>query len=326
MFSYSLSTILFLLVISRGKCLSTAVRKSVVGCTDYSKSSSRRSVLAVLSILSVAIPVDPCQAREEEKGEAPDSSAEGPARGGKPFAPPGALLPAARLKKVVDEMYDLSLNLPKNSNDKEVQFQTLDKLNQIWTTRPPLFLKNEQLSARSPTAASAQLTTGISSANKQQSQAMRKDLSVPDRVAAIFNQADVERQFGMLKYQESKREQGNELLAALNFYTSQLEFSNAYLLTASPEDRKRLIRNDQLPSLTAVIASDLDLRDLYRNDFLTALADANAEVKYQLKQSTNEVDVTDVVELMEKAHTSINLWFDLIAAMDVKDAMDVVNE
>ena len=147
---------------------------------------------------------------------------------------------------------------------------------------------------------------------------------MPDRMAAMLNQADVERQWGMLQYQESKREKGNEVRAALNFYTSQLEFGNAYLLTASPEDRKRLIRNDQLPSLTAVITSDLDLRDLYRNDFLTALEDVNAEVAYQIQQPTNDVDATDTVQLMGQAHTAISKWFDLISPLDVQEAMDLL--
>ena len=38
-----------------------------------------------------------------------------------------------------------------------------------------------------------------------------------------------------------------------------------------------MIRNDELPTLTATITSDLDLRDLARNTFLTAIDDATAE-------------------------------------------------
>ena len=85
-----------------------------------------------------------------------------------------------------------------------------------------------------------------------------------------------------------------------------------------------MIRNDELPSLTAVITSDLDLRDLYRNDFLTALEDVNAEVAYQIKQPEQDVDVTDVVQLMEQAHASISKWFDLIESADVEQAMEAV--
>lgn len=75
-----------------------------------------------------------------------------------------------------------------------------------------------------------------------------------------------------------------------------------------------------------VIASDLDLRDLCRNDFLTALEDVNAEVAHELQQPKSEVEVSDVAELMEKAHASIDKWFDLIAPIDVNDAIGIVKK
>lgn len=110
----------------------------------------------------------------------------------------------------------------------------------------------------------------------------------------------------MLQAGESRREQSNEVRAAFNYYT-QLEFGDSYRLTAPKETRKRMIRNDELPTLTAVITSDLDLRDLYRNQLLTALDDAIAEAKYQLKQQQERqsmVDISDLVELMEQALTA----------------------
>lgn len=143
-------------------------------------------------------------------------------------------------------------------------------------------------------------------------------------MAALLNQADVERQWGMLQYAESKREQDNEMRAAFNFYTSQLQFADSFALTASKEEKKRMIRNDELPSLSAVITSDLDLRDLYRNQFLTAIEDAKAEVSYQLKQPRDSVDVTDVVELTNQAHTACIKWFGLIPVQDVQAALDTV--
>ena len=128
----------------------------------------------------------------------------------------------------------------------------------------------------------------------------------------------------MLQYDESQRESGNELRAALNFYTQQLQFGDRYLLTASAEEKKRLIRNDALPSLTAVITSDLDLRDLYRNQFLTAWDDLIAEVAYQVKLPVSEVDVADVLDLMEQSSTALNKWFALIDPEDVQVALETV--
>jgi len=146
-----------------------------------------------------------------------------------------------------------------------------------------------------------------------------------NKVQAAFNQADVERQWGMLQYSESVREQNNEILAAFNFYTKQLQFGNSYRLTASKEDKKRMIRSEELPSLAAVITSDLDLRDLYRNQLLTAVEDVKAEVSYQLLKPQDELDPSDVIELMNQAYTACTKWFDFISPDDVRDAMEQVS-
>ena len=113
-----------------------------------------------------------------------------------------------------------------------------------------------RMAPKRTSGSTAQLTTGISSANKSQYKEVRKDLSIPDKMAAMLNQADVERQYGMLQYAESKREKSNDFRLAFNLYTQSLVFGDTYQLTASKEDKKRMIRNDELPSLTAVITSD----------------------------------------------------------------------
>lgn len=144
---------------------------------------------------------------------------------------------------------------------------------------------------------------------------------------AMFNQADVERQWGMIQYAELKREQDNEMRAALNTYVRQLSYKDEYVLTASREQRKEMIRNDALPSVTAVVASDLDRRDLYRNEFLTAMDDVVAEAAYQIRLMEKEeevVDVMDVVSLVNVAHEAIENWFSLIPGSDVKEAVAVV--
>ena len=154
----------------------------------------------------------------------------------------------------------------------------------------------------------------------------RKSLNLGDKFTAMLNQADVERQWGVLQYAESKREEDNEMRAAFNFYSRQLTFSDEYMLTASKEKKKEMIRNDELPSVTAVITSDLDRRDLYRNEFLTAIDDLTAEVAYQVKQQTSneEIDVTDAVSLMNEAHEACENWFSLIASQDVEEAIAAV--
>ena len=241
-------------------------------------------------------------------------------RGGKPFAPLEALLPATRLKLWVDQAHVISSSLEK-TKDKDTQYATLQQLNNILSNPPKLFLSSPpKTSNKSP--AMAQLTTSV---NKEQNDKRnRSSLNIATGIASMLNQADVERQWGMLQYQESKLEQGNEFRAALNYYTSQLQFGNSYLLTASEQDRKRMIRNEQLPTVTAVITSDLDVRELYRNTFLTTIEDARAEVAFQLKQSVETVDTTDVIVLMNQAYTACTEWFSLIAPQDVQDAIEAV--
>jgi hypothetical protein len=196
-------------------------------------------------------------------------------------------------------------------------------MDEVLSHPPKLFIDEKGIMrTRSSTA---QITTEVSKANKAQYQKNRDELSLPDRMAAMLNQADVERQWGMLQYAESQREKANEERAAFNFYVSQLTFAESYLLTASKEDRKRMIRNNELPTLTAVITSDLDLRDLYRNQFLTAIEDARAEVSYQLSHSADSVEVSDVLDLMNEANTAFVNWFALIASRDIAEAIEAVS-
>jgi len=246
-------------------------------------------------------------------------------RGGKPYAPVETLLPALRLKCWVDEAYALSRQLANTEEDKkDQQYQLLQQINDIISVPPKLFVGGGNKIPKRTSRPTAQLTTGISSANKSQYKDFRSDLSIPDKMAAMLNQADVERQWGMLQYAESKREQSNEFRLAFNFYTQSLVFGDSYQLTASKEEKKRMIRNDELPSLTAVITSDLDLRDLYRNQFLTSIEDAKAEVAYQIKQTPQDIDRADGVSLIADAHTACQKWFDLIPSADIDEALSVM--
>lgn len=291
---------------------------STRGITDKHQ-RDRRAFLSknVNQFLASAIAVIPAVARAED-----DAVLERSSRGGRPFAPLQALLPAARLRLWVDEVYALSRDL-QTRRDPDERFKAVQTLNERLSNPPKLF-RGEKMEKRtySPTA---QLTTGVSSVNKDQYQLNRKGLNVGEKVSAMFNQADVERQWGMLQYAESKREEENEMRAAFNFYTRSLTFADEYVLTASKEERKNMIRNDELPTLSAVITSDLDRRDLYRNQFLTAIDDAIAEAAYQAKRTVAEVDVTDLIDLVNQAHNACDGWFSLIAPQDVGDAKQELN-
>ena len=234
-------------------------------------------------------------------------------------APMQALLPATRLQIWIDGVYTISRDI-STTKDVDERFSILKRINEQ-LSNPPVLFKGEEKMIKQTSSSIAQLSTPISSANKDQYQFNRKGLNVGDKVNAMFNQADVERQWGMLQYAESKREEGNEMRRAFNFYTKQLTFSDEYVLTADKETKKQLIRNDELPTVTATITSDLDLRDLARNTFLTAIDDATAESVYQVKQSAKDVDVTDLIDLLKQAHDAIDNWFSLIAIQDVDEAI-----
>jgi len=288
-------------------------------------SSNRRSFLqnAIVLITSTTT----CLPFEAHADEQLSTSPIISGREGKPFAPLEALLPATRCKIWIDHAYEVGSGLSSTNDDKNnknAHYKVLAELNSILSNRPTLFLPNEKALPRAGSRMTAQITTSMSKANKQDNQRNRVDLSFPNQLAAILNQADVERQWGMLQSDEAQRERGDGIRAALNFYTRRLQFGDSYVLTASKEDTKRMIRNDELPALTAVITADLDLRDLYRNQLLTLVEDWQAEVAYQSKLTVEEVDFTDVIDLMDRSHTACNKWFDLIAPGDVQQALEVV--
>jgi hypothetical protein len=190
-------------------------------------------------------------------------------RGDKPFAPLEALLPATRLKLIVDRSSSACILFPRKDERQGCTIRhSLQQLNDI-LSHPPKLFTSPKVSKQS--SAVAQLTTGVSSINKEQYKRNRSSLGIANGIpATLINHADVERQWGMLQYQESKLEQENEMRGAFtNYYTSRLDFGNSYLLTAFTQDRKRLIRNEHLPTVAAVITSDLDMRELHRNTFLT---------------------------------------------------------
>ena len=113
----------------------------------------------------------------------------------------------------------------------------------------------------------------------------RSSVSLLERPGALLVQNGEIDTWKRLKRQEKVREDADEVRAALNFYTSNLNFDpDKYTLTGSKSERSQLIRNDRLPDVKNVIASDMGLRYLLRNEVLTALDDARAELRYQMEE------------------------------------------
>lgn len=110
--------------------------------------------------------------------------------------------------------------------------------------------------------------------------------------------------------------------SACNVYTANLRFSDTYILTADPIIRKSMIRNDLLPDIKTVITSDLDLRDLYRNELQTSIDDIQAE----LYNKNNNPDPMEVQELLYTAIDAIENWLNLIRPQDIILAQDILQK
>ena len=112
---------------------------------------------------------------------------------------------------------------------------------------------------------------------------------------------------------------GKNVRASFNIYTANLRFGEQYAVTAIPETKKAYIRaNDGLPNVKQVISSDLDLRDLYRNQVQTKIDDVQAELY------SENLDAVELNALLEQALGSTQLWFGMIADDNVQEAQEAV--
>ncbi len=113
---------------------------------------------------------------------------------------------------------------------------------------------------------------------------------------------------------------------AFNTYTAYLRYDEKFTLNGSPSERKKLIREDRIPDVKQVITADLDLRDLYRNQVLTNVDEARAELRYQMDEGAkgNGVDGEELLRLLNAAGNACDEWFNLISIDDIKEAMEIV--
>lgn len=155
----------------------------------------------------------------------------------------------------------------------------------------------------------------------------RSKVSILEKPGAMLVQNGEIDAWKRLKREEKARENADEVRAALNYYTSNLNFdSDKIALTGTREERSRMIREDRIPDVKTVIASDMGLRYLLRNDILTAVDDARAELKFQMRQPVNNLDGKDLYDLLIIAQTACNKRFDLIDEKDVVVALDAVRK
>lgn len=246
-----------------------------------------------------------------------------PAGAAAPFAPIDTLLPATRVKITLDNAVHIASKLVvsadqglDDNNNKELLLHDLESL---------LLIPQDYMKGTTPIDVPKQPAQSYLKSYQE----YRNSVSLLEKPGAMLVQNGEIDTWKRLKRQEKAREDTDEIRAALNYYTSNLNFnSDKFVLTASKEERSKMIRDDKIPDVKSVIASDMGLRYLLRNDLLTAVDDSRAEVRYQLKQlnssDASSIDGSDLLELLQTAQSALNKWFELIDEKDTLAALDIV--
>jgi hypothetical protein len=239
----------------------------------------------------------------------------------KPYAPLENLLPAVRVKLLIDTAASTAKAI-NESDDGPNKAELIAQLKAL-LLEPKIFMTKEE-SSRAKRYLEIDTLDDWNKARQKEAQLAQLEPEQLDPVTRLnegVEQWGERRQFRRLRRQQLALEEKNNMRAAFNAYTNNLVFGDSYLLTASRDERSRLIRTyDQLPDVTSVIRSDLDLRDLYRNQVLTKIDDSKAELEYQLK-TESEFDASDLVTLLGEAQSFCNMWFEFVPEKDAKQAM-----
>lgn len=309
-----------------GQCLPTVTRRRMSTSTCSTSVSvvpdgtiSRRTLFrpALTSIVALIVPIGICDQVSAEEGA---TSTVSTTESRQPFSPSlKNLVPSCRVRVYIDDLLQLTKSTQDSSSVQQGRWKDLEERLLL---RPPTFLTEDEAMSSEKYM---QVKTW-SSWEKAQAQQKRADPfnTVPIDPAKELNQAfeqwSEERQWKILRSRQQALERSNPMRAAFNAYTNNLVFGESYVFTGSAEERKRRIRNNALPDVTAVIRSDLDLRDLYRNQVLTAMDDAKAELQYQLTIIEESRNPTDLMEILEQAKKSCDEWFRFVPEADVKEA------
>eukprot|EP00557_Chaetoceros_sp_GSL56_P011818 CAMPEP_0176486514 /NCGR_PEP_ID=MMETSP0200_2-20121128/5606_1 /TAXON_ID=947934 /ORGANISM="Chaetoceros sp., Strain GSL56" /LENGTH=335 /DNA_ID=CAMNT_0017883215 /DNA_START=279 /DNA_END=1286 /DNA_ORIENTATION=- len=269
----------------------------------------------------------------------------------KPFAPPSALIPAARVKYVMDESLrllnelesiqstknslgdDTDRNQPGDTRTMQDIIMTLEKLILVKTFMSPLYSQQQTQQQRQGAAIgypdeNIPMDPLKSKLYQDFYNEKFKTMSPIDIPYALLVKAGDIRQLKQLQRKQKKLEKINPVREAFNYYTRQLQFdTDYYLLNVSAQEKKKMIRNDELPDIQSVIVSDLDLRDLVRNQVLDAYDDVKFELQYQVANYEKglEFDASgDLKAALVKAKKECDEWFSFISEQDVKEAMETV--
>lgn len=233
------------------------------------------------------------------------------------------LRPATRVRLYIDHAVEICLSI-RNGSSSDIS--SLDELARHFDSEPITFMTPEE------TRLSKQYLEIDTSSSWQAARLKDRetrgaelgiDYTTPyDRLNTVIQQWGDKRQFQILRTRQRQLEQSDSIRAALNAYTNNLVFGDAYQLNVQGDAKKNLVRQNALPDVNSVVVSDLDLRDLYRNEILQNMENAKAELKYQLQ--TGETDIGEVLGYLQHAQTACEQWFGFIPSSDVETAFQNV--
>ena len=275
-------------------------------------------------------------AEEEEITKKTDTAGNTPLRaervGTKPFAPLENLLPAMRVKVSIDDALELTktlvtLNTTNSSDSPTTREELLTKLETL-LLQPQTYVHATDPSQVVPYT---QDKTGIPSQPAalylQSYQSVPGDLPLQK---ALIQTGDVDA-WKRLKRREKTLEQASAIRTAFNTYTDAVSFSSqTYVLNnINAQIKSTMIREGRLPEMKQVITSDMGVRYLYRNQVLTSMEEAEAELVYQRTSSNNHTsarmwDGTELVELLTVARDAMERWLSLVPSEDVAAALKII--
>ena len=236
------------------------------------------------------------------------------------------LRPATRVRVYINDAVDICRSIQKrNSSD----ISSLDELARHFDSEPITFLTPEETKL-SKKYLEIDTSSSWQAARLRERETRGAELGIDyttpyDRLNTAIQQWGDKTQFQILRARQKKLEQSNGIRAAFNAYTNNLVFGDAYQLNVQADVKKNLVRQNALPDVNSVVVSDLDLRDLYRNEVLQNVENAKAELKYQLQ--TGEPDIGEILGYLQNAQNACSQWFGFIPGGDVVAAFqDVLNE
>ena len=331
------------------------LRRSTTPLDHTRRTALERLALVTLVNIGFALsPTNPVYAFENKSIDNSDGDLSlaqpmGPSGESRPSAPLEYLIPAARVGTYIYQAFSITEELAKfqkissnsngnadvDANEQKFAVKSNDiiaKLDVLFLS-PPSFIKTSD-----PTVSRGDQyknyglpivgEIGVAAQKQKERRDRAIDVGFAPQFFEVGELVGERRQWNQLQNAEKKREGASEIRRAFNIYTTNLNFStNKYQWVGSTQEKSSRIRNDKLPTTTDVIRSDLDARDLYRNQVQTSLEDARAEFIYQKRESREDVlkfDPTELLEVLGQAQVSVDKWFGFILDGDVKLALEAV--